>query len=390
MPNISVVVAVPVYNRREVTLAGLRSLLAADRTGLDLHVVVVDDGSIDGTGQAIRSEFPEIEVVDGDGTLNYSKGTNLAIEAGLRRSPRYVVALNDDSEFDPGFLTALVRCAEAHPRSVVGALLTQQGRPGYAFQVGQQWSTWFGGWRVPQDLRIGDLPDRAFRVECIVGNCVLVPAAAIREVGLQDGDRFPHGFGDAEWTMRLRRAGWDLLVEPSGARSLRTQHLPAGPARPRREAGASDPLRRLDASTQSRSDLDPAVVDGPDPPSGCRGVRGLPGSAGREGCRHRIVASLAGSSTRLFPGLTSSEEPLGVGARPSQEAVHDLGLGEDRRRWHGGDASVAETGQVRPDRGRLGTAEGRQRILDADHLEVETSPSRCSGAPRGRDPRCRC
>jgi GT2 family glycosyltransferase len=213
-PRIGVVAAIPVHNRRETTLAGLRSLLAADRTGIDLHVIVVDDGSTDGTGDAIRRTFPEVEVVDADGSLHYAAGTNRAIEVGLRHDPAYVLAANDDATFDHGFLVALVACAEQHPRSVVGALLTQEGRPDHAFQVGQQWSLRFGGWQVPQHLRLDALPAEPFEVECIVGNCLLVPTAAIRAAGVLDAARYPRGWGDAEWSVRLRRAGWRQLIAP--------------------------------------------------------------------------------------------------------------------------------------------------------------------------------
>ena len=48
----------PVHNRRDITLQCLRSLSRIDRTGLDIHITVVDDGSTDGTGDAIREQFP--------------------------------------------------------------------------------------------------------------------------------------------------------------------------------------------------------------------------------------------------------------------------------------------------------------------------------------------
>ena len=50
-------------------------------------------------------------------------------------------------------------------------------------------------------------------MDLIVVNCVLVPAAAIRENGLMDSKRYPN-FGDAEYTPRLRRHGWELLIDP--------------------------------------------------------------------------------------------------------------------------------------------------------------------------------
>ncbi len=61
---------IPVYNRREITLQALRSLRRIDDQGLNVHIIVVDDGSTDGTGEAIRRDFPEVQIVEGDGTLH--------------------------------------------------------------------------------------------------------------------------------------------------------------------------------------------------------------------------------------------------------------------------------------------------------------------------------
>jgi GT2 family glycosyltransferase len=209
-----VALVMPVHNRRKITLQALASLHRIDRTGLDVDIVVVDDGSTDGTSAAIRREFPETRVIAGDGTLHYTAGTNRAIAAAMERAPDYVVAMNDDSIFHSAFLQRLVGCAEAHPRSIVGALLLLWNEPHRVFQVGLVWDTWFGGWRVPQHLDAWSVPATPWEVEAIAGNCVLYPAAAIREVGLMDEARFPYGFADAAYTVKMRKARWRLLIEP--------------------------------------------------------------------------------------------------------------------------------------------------------------------------------
>lgn len=209
-----VALVMPVHNRRETTLQALGSLSRIDRTGLDVETVVVDDGSTDGTSEAIRRDFPGTRIVPGDGTLHYTAGTNRGIEAALTRGPDYVVAMNDDSIFHSAFLQRLVACATEHPRSVVGALLLLWTEPHRVFQVAPMWDTWYGGWRVPQRLDAWSVPGRPWEVETIVGNCVLYPVAAIKEVGLMNAARFPYGFGDAAYTVALRRAGWRLFIEP--------------------------------------------------------------------------------------------------------------------------------------------------------------------------------
>ncbi len=209
-----VVLVIPVYNRRETTLQGLRSLSRINHEGLDIRVVVVDDASPDGTAKAIQEHFPEVELVHGDGTLHYAAGTNRGITAALKHNPDFIATMNDDSIFHTEFLQRLIKAARENPRSVVGALLLLWNEPHKVFQVGQRWRTWYGGWHIPVNLTAFTVPKEAFDVECLVGNCVLFPVEAIKECGLMDEQKFPHGWGDAQYLMRMRKAGWRLLVEP--------------------------------------------------------------------------------------------------------------------------------------------------------------------------------
>ncbi|MBC7910932.1 MAG: glycosyltransferase family 2 protein [Pyrinomonadaceae bacterium] len=211
--QIHVEIVAPVHNRREVTLQCLRSLSRIDRTGLKVHIIIVDDGSTDGTSEAIREQFPEVEIVQEDGSLWYTAGTNRGIEAALEKNPDYVLAINDDSVFDDKFLRLMVSCAEENPQSVVGPLLLLWDRPHQVFQVAPRWRTWYGGWHHSTRQTVWTMPREAWDVEVIVGNCILLPIAAIKRFGLMDAKRFPH-YGDAEYTVRMRKNGWRLLIEP--------------------------------------------------------------------------------------------------------------------------------------------------------------------------------
>ena len=210
---VRVAVVAPVHNRKEITLQCLRSLSRIESDGLDIHIVIVDDGSTDGTSEAIREQFPSVEVIQGDGTLWFTEGTNVGVRAGLKHDPKYVLLMNDDSVFDSRFLTALVETAEANPHSVVGPLLLLWDQPHKVFQTSPVWDTWRGGWRHWHQQTVWTVPNRPWNVDLIVGNCVLVPAAAIEKCGLMDSRHFPN-FGDAEYTPRLKHHGWRLLIDP--------------------------------------------------------------------------------------------------------------------------------------------------------------------------------
>ena len=79
--KIRVEIVTPVYNRRDITLQCLKSLSRLNCEGLQIHTIIVDDGSTDGTSEAIKKDFPEVEIIKGDGNLWFSEGTNVGIRA---------------------------------------------------------------------------------------------------------------------------------------------------------------------------------------------------------------------------------------------------------------------------------------------------------------------
>ena len=214
MRKLKVEIVTPVHNRRETTVQFLKSLARIDKTGLDVHIIIVDDGSTDGTSETIEKQFLEVQIVRGDGTLFYCGGTNRGISAALERNPDYILTVNDDAVFHEQFLRRLIKTARENPRSVVGGLLLLWNVPHIVFQVGFQWKTSVGGWFQPENMSAFDFPSTAFEVEGMAGNCILFPAEAIKECGLLDENKFPHNWGDIQYVVRMKKAGWKLFVEP--------------------------------------------------------------------------------------------------------------------------------------------------------------------------------
>ncbi|HMJ07579.1 MAG TPA: glycosyltransferase, partial [Pyrinomonadaceae bacterium] len=120
MKTVRIEIITPVHNRREETLRCLKSLGRSKLDGIKAHIIVVDDGSTDGTSESVREQYPEVEIVNGDGNLWYTAGTNRGLKAALMHDPDYILAINDDSIFDENCIRRLVECAEKYPNSVVG------------------------------------------------------------------------------------------------------------------------------------------------------------------------------------------------------------------------------------------------------------------------------
>jgi len=202
------------WNRREETLACLESLRAADLGGAAL--MVVDNGSRDGSVAAIGERFPEVAVLPLAENLGYAGGNNAGIREALRRGAAGVLLLNNDTRVMPDFLTGLLWAIDSAPRAAAAcAAIHRFDRPEMLDVAYAQ--VRFDQRIAVQLCGVNALPGRGFEerrmIEVVVGCCVLFRAEALREVGLFDEAYFAY-HEDVDWSLRARRAGWELLYEP--------------------------------------------------------------------------------------------------------------------------------------------------------------------------------
>ena len=212
-PKVSIVT--PIYNRLTYTKAYLNSLRKVDYPNFE--VIIIDDASTDGSYETISIEYPEVILLRGNGNLWWAGGTNKGIRYALDNGADYILTLNNDVEVDPAFLTALFRCAEANPRSLVGAKI-------YNYHKRDE-VTYFGGaidWAKGEIYHIcgreRDDPERFSKLqeaEWLTGMGILIKASYFNEIGFFDSNKFPQYAADADFTMRARQKGYRLLVEPN-------------------------------------------------------------------------------------------------------------------------------------------------------------------------------
>ncbi|UOQ76602.1 glycosyltransferase family 2 protein [Hymenobacter sp. 5516J-16] len=200
-------IVIPVFNRKEFTRACLESLRA--QTEQNFRVVVVDDGSTDGTDQMLRTEFPEVLIEEGDGNLFWTAGVNLGIRRALAEGATRVMTLNNDVLTAPDFLARMLSWAERHPTAVLGALELDvtTGQPVYGGET-LDWRT-----NTRQDL-LEILPAEQRRglhpVTYLPGRGLLIPRLVLETIGLFDEKRLPHYLADFDYTSVARRHGFPV------------------------------------------------------------------------------------------------------------------------------------------------------------------------------------
>ena len=201
-------VVIPVFNRLAYTRACLVSL--RQQTCLDFRIIVVDDGSTDGTDQMLATEFPEVEVVRGTGTLFWTAGVNLGLRRALALGATTLMTMNNDVLALPDFIERMLACAAQHPTAVLGALELDaaSGEPVYGGER-LDWRT-----NTRHDL-LAELPPAERHglhpVSYLPGRGLLIPLAVIEAIGLFDEQRLPHYLADFDYTSVARRHGFPVF-----------------------------------------------------------------------------------------------------------------------------------------------------------------------------------
>jgi GT2 family glycosyltransferase len=204
-----VVLVIPNWNGRQYLEPCLRSVFAQEFR--DFAVVVVDNGSVDGSADLVRTRFPQVHLVENSENRGFAAANNQAIRAS---ASEFVATLNNDTEVDPGWLDALVQAMEVDPRIGMCAskmLLADQRQvidsAGIAVdRAGMVWNRESGNI---------DHPGAAVPIP-VFGPCAgaaLYRRAMLDDVGLFDEDFFAY-MEDVDLAWRAQWAGWKCIYVP--------------------------------------------------------------------------------------------------------------------------------------------------------------------------------
>jgi GT2 family glycosyltransferase len=202
------------WNGREETLACLQSL--AHAAGSEDAVVVVDNGSSDGSPEAVAERFPGVTLLRNGANLGFAGGNNVGIRHALASGAEWVVLLNNDATVEPEALEALRAAAGRHADAgiLAGKLFFREPADRVWF-AGQRFWPLIGYSGRPRGYGKPDAPE--LRVEQPTGRAagafMAISRAAIERVGLLDEDLFAY-VEDVDWSLRVREAGLAVILVP--------------------------------------------------------------------------------------------------------------------------------------------------------------------------------
>lgn len=209
----SVYIIILNWNGREDTVECLESCRKLDYSPYE--IVVVDNGSVDGSESYIRSRFPGIRFIQTGANLGYAGGNNAGIRFALAEGADCVWLLNNDTVVDPGALSALMEIAETDPAAgMVGSKILSYSQPSVLLYAGGHIDLAAGD---SEHIGRGCVDDGRFDLSLetgyITGCSLLVKRSVIEEVGLMNENYFLY-FEETDWCVRAKRGGYKLVYAP--------------------------------------------------------------------------------------------------------------------------------------------------------------------------------
>lgn len=215
-------IIVPIYNRINVTREGLRHITTAVTTYLQnssdpagIELIVVDDGSTDGSKEWIRHNYPQISILSGTGDLWWTGSVNMGIRyaMGMFSNLRGVILQNDDIALEPDWLAKYIKAIEMNPGALIGCATSTLNTRDQILYGGRMMHTWFA-----KEKKINHLKDRKslgsdYTVPSfdLYGRGLYIPIQVFKDIGLFDQHRFKHR-GDMDIPLRAKKHGYKLLV----------------------------------------------------------------------------------------------------------------------------------------------------------------------------------
>lgn len=203
MPRVYILL--PVHNRKEITRGFIECLLA--QTYTDYHLVLIDDGSSDGTAEMVRERIPAATVLRGTGDWWWAKSLQQGLNWLKKKPPMpsdIVLMINDDITFKPEFLEKGVGFLQKYPQSLLLSRI-YDAKQGEVVESG-----------ISADFRHMSFPIAASQetINCLSTRGLFLRWDACMKIGDFRTIMLPHYGSDSEYTIRAGRKGVALRTSP--------------------------------------------------------------------------------------------------------------------------------------------------------------------------------
>jgi GT2 family glycosyltransferase len=215
----SLAIIMPVYNGLNFTKRALANLSEAienvKKDILTISLIVVDDGSTDGTSEFIRKEYPDTIIMKGDGSLWWSGGMNYGARFACDEiRSDYIALWNNDITCKSDYFSILNEIINnSDDQVIIGSKIYASNN--LVWSMGGFYNPFTGkktqlGWFMPDD----QVFEKTVSVDWLPGMGTILHTDVIRKIGYWDNISFPQYHGDSDFTYRAKLAGYKIIVYP--------------------------------------------------------------------------------------------------------------------------------------------------------------------------------
>lgn len=179
-------------------------------------LLVVDNGSTDGSAARLRELFPDLQIIETGANLGYAGGNNIGITMALAHGAEFIWLLNNDTSVDPAALKELVGVLRTRLQAgIAGSKILYSSQPDVLWFAGGEVSSCWGyarhrGLNKPDIDQYNSIEPCEFATGC----SLLIRSSVVRQIGLIPEQYFLY-WEDVDWNTRAAKAGWEVLYVPS-------------------------------------------------------------------------------------------------------------------------------------------------------------------------------
>jgi GT2 family glycosyltransferase len=178
------------------------------------EIVIVDNGSTDGSVECFKKLYPKIELIENKKNLGFAEGNNVAIRRIIERGTDYVLLLNNDTIVDPDFLVELVNVLKNDSSIGIAGPTVYYYKEKDNIQSAGGKICWYKGkaphLRNKNDMKINEIRD----VDYIMGCSLMAKSELFKIIGYLNKDYFAY-WEETEWCVRAKRAGYRIINVPA-------------------------------------------------------------------------------------------------------------------------------------------------------------------------------
>lgn len=215
--NHKIFIVLPVFNRLVFTKKCLNSIYS--QTYKNYQLILIDDGSTDGTENFVKNNYPETKIIKGDGNWWWTKSMYKGVFYALKTAKKsdFILEMNNDLYFDKNYFRNLISCAKKYNDSLVGSMCVRAQKPTEVVEAGVRidWPTGlvYGvAQTISNKLSYYKNMDKIDNLDALPGKGTLIPVSVFKKGINFKYKLLPHYIADYEFAINAKKHGFDLLV----------------------------------------------------------------------------------------------------------------------------------------------------------------------------------